>query len=338
MKAAVYRQYGPPSVVGVEEVPKPEPSDHEVLVKVRASTVNSADARLRSLRLPRGFGLLARPVLGFLGPRKKILGTEIAGEIVVIGKAVTKFKVGDRVFAFPGIAMGGHAEYRVVPEDGCILTMPANTSFEAAAAISFGGTTALHFLRGLAKLQRGEAILIVGGSGTVGSAAVQLAKYFGAQVTAVTSTANIDCVRRLGADHVIDYTKTDYLRSGTQYDVILDTVGNEGHDAYRQSLTGNGRLLLCAADVPQMLGAVKALLIGKQRVFVGTAPERVEDLKFLRELVASGQFKPLIDQCFPLEGIAAAHGRVDSGRKRGSVVIVMHASAHSGPDTWSAPC
>ncbi len=324
MKAAIYRQYGPPEVVRIEEVPRPDPKENEVLIRIRASTVNSGDARIRGLNMPRGFGLMARPAFGMFGPRKKVLGTELAGEIASIGKSVSRFKVGDRVFAFPGIGLGCHAEYRTMAELGPILPMPGNMNFEHAAAISFGGTTALYFLRNLGKIQSGEKVLIIGGSGTVGSAAVQLAKHFGAEVSAVASTSNLTTVQSLGADHVIDYTKGNYLKSDRTWDLIFDTVGVGGYPDYRAALAPNGRLLLAAADLPQMLGAAISPIISKHKVLVGGAPERLEDLRLLRDLAEAGTFKPLIDHSFPLEQIAAAHARVDSGRKRGSVVIAMY--------------
>ena len=225
MRAAVHRTYGPPDVVGIEDVETPEPKRNEVLIKIHATTVSSGDWRARSLAMPAGFGLLARPVFGFFGPRQPILGSELAGEIAGIGEGVTKFKIGDHVVAFPGIGMGCHAQYRTVPQDGRIVLKPAALSFEEAAAMSFGGTTALHFLRDLAGIRTGQKALIIGASGAVGSAAVQLAKYFGAEVTGVCSAANLDLVRSIGADRVIDYTKEDFTGNGETYDIILDAVG-----------------------------------------------------------------------------------------------------------------
>jgi NADPH:quinone reductase-like Zn-dependent oxidoreductase len=323
MKAAVYRKYGPPSVVHIEDVPRPEPKENEVLVKIRASTVSSGDSRVRSLRVPAGFGPFARPVFGFFKPRKMILGTELAGEVAAVGSRVTKFKVGDRVFAFPGFDMGCHAEYRTMPEEGRIQLMPPGLSFEEAAAISFGGTTALYYLRDLAKLQRGEQVLIIGASGAVGSAAVQLAKHLGAQVTGVTSGANLERVRELGAERVIDYTAGDYLHSGEKYDVIFDTVGSTGYSDCKPALKSDGRLLLCAASLPQILGAGWVSLTSEHRVIAGNTQERVEDLRYLKELVEAGHYRPLIDRRYPLEQIVDAHAHVDTGRKRGSVIIVM---------------
>ncbi|MBZ4418127.1 NAD(P)-dependent alcohol dehydrogenase [Myxococcus sp. RHSTA-1-4] len=323
MKAAVYRQYGPPEVVRIEELARPEPRENEVLIRVRASTVSSADWRVRSLKVPAGFGLFARPVLGMFGPRKAVLGTELAGEIEAVGSAVRKFKAGDAVFAFPGFDMGCHAEYRTLPEDGRIMPMPAGVSFEEAAAISFGGSTALHYLRDRAKAKPGDDVLIIGASGAVGSAAVQIAKHLGARVTGVTSTPNLERVSGLGADRVIDYTKTRFLEGGEKYDIIFDTVGSTSFSACESALKEDGRLLLSAAGLPQILASSWASRRGKKGVVSGNATESVEHLRYLKELVEAGQYRPLIDRTYPLERIVDAHAYVDAGRKRGSVVITM---------------
>lgn len=323
MKAAVYRQYGPPEVVRVEEVPRPIPRANEILVKVRASTVASADARVRSLRVPAGFGIFARPAFGFFGPRQPILGTELAGEVEAVGSAVRRYAVGDAVFAFLGVSMGAHAEYRAVPEEGCVALLPEGFSFEEAAALSFGGTTALTHLRDGAKVAPGERVLVVGASGAVGSAAVQIAKHLGAVVTGVTSTANVDRVRALGADHVIDYTRGGYLDGSTTYDVIYDTVGVHDHAACKAALTERGRLILAAASLPQILAGVWASMTTKHKVIAGPARENAEDVRFLRDAALQGKIRPLIDETFPLDRIVEAHARVDSGRKRGSVVVTM---------------
>ncbi|HEY9897967.1 MAG TPA: NAD(P)-dependent alcohol dehydrogenase [Pantanalinema sp.] len=323
MKAAVYRQYGSPEVVRIEEVAKPEPKDDEVLIRVKASTVSSGDWRARSLKMPAGFGLFARPVFGIFGPRQPILGTELAGEIEAVGKAVTKFKVGDAVFASSGFGMGCHAEYRTMPEDGPLVPIPAGASFEEAAAISFGGNTALYYLRDLGTIAAGDEVLIIGASGAVGSASVQLAKHFGARVTAVTSTPNVERVKTLGADRVIDYTTTSFLDDGKQYDLVFDTVGSIEYASCRAALKEEGRLLLCGASLPQMLKSMWDAKSSKQKVFAGAASERVENLRYLKDLVESGQYRPLIDRSYPLDRIVDAHAYVEAGRKRGSVVVTM---------------
>lgn len=322
MKAAVYEKYGPPDVVTIENVEKPQPKKNEVLIKIRATTVSAADWRARSLALPKGFGLIARLVFGILRPRKPILGLELAGEIDAVGKAVTKFKVGDHVFAFPGIGLGCHAEYRTMPEDGNIALKPSGLSFEEAAAICFGGTTALYYLRELAGIRAGERVLVIGASGAVGSAAVQLARHFGAQVTGVCSTANVGLVASIGADRVIDYTREDFTKNGETYDIIFDAVGNATFSSCRNSLKDGGRLLLLVADLPQMIAALFARH-DNRKVIAGGAKATIEHLLFLKALAEAGQFKPVIDQRLPLDRIVEAHARVDSHRKRGSVVITV---------------
>jgi NADPH:quinone reductase-like Zn-dependent oxidoreductase len=329
MKAAVYRRYGAPHVVSIEELPKPEPRPHEVLIRIRASTVSAADWRARTLQMPPGFALFARPAFGLVAPRKRVLGTELAGEIEAVGRAVTRFATGDRVFAFPGFGLGCHAEYRTVREDGPVMHMPTGASFEEAAAIAFGGTTALYFLRDLGRLAAAERVLVIGASGAVGSAAVQLACHFGAEVTAVTSSSNIALVQRLGAARVIDYTRQSLFAAGDRYDVILDTVGGTSFASAREALNEGGRLLLCAAGLLQLLTASWISMRGTKRVAAGPAPERVQDLQYLKELVEAGRYRPLIDRCYPLDQIVEAHTYVETRRKRGSVVITIE-SGHSG--------
>jgi NADPH:quinone reductase-like Zn-dependent oxidoreductase len=323
MKAAVYRRYGPPAVVAIEQVAKPVPRENEVLIRVRATTVSSADWRLRSLEMPKGFGPIARPVFGLFGPRKRILGTELSGDVEAVGKSVTRFRIGDTVFAFPGSKLGAHAEYRVMPEDGRIAQKPSTLSYNEAAAISFGGSTALHFLRDVAKLQAGESVLILGASGAVGSAAVQLARHAGAKVTGVCSAANADIVRSIGADHVIDYVKQNLHDAGMRYDVIVDCVAATTYKTHGDLLNPGGRLLLVLSSLKELLSAgAKA---GGKKVFAGPAPENPEHLAYLGKLCEQGAFKPLIDSVFSFEDIVHAHARVDSGRKRGSVVVALRA-------------
>ncbi len=323
MKAAVYHKYGPPEVVEVKEYPQPMPKDDEVLIKIHATTVSSADWRIRSLSVPTGFGLLVRLAFGIYRPRKPILGTELAGEIVTVGKNVTRFNVGDRIFAHPGSRLGCHAQYTTLSEDAPIALKPTNISYEEAAALSFGGTTALDFLKNKGRIQRGEKILINGASGTVGSAAVQIAKHFGAEVTGVCSTTNLEVVRSIGADKVIDYTQEDFTHNGETYDVIMDTVGTAPWARVKTSLSDHGRLLLVVAGLRDTLLAPLVSRGRGKSVLAGAAKERVEDLRFLAELAKAGKFKALIDRCYPLGKIAEAHTLVDTGHKRGSVVIRM---------------
>jgi NADPH:quinone reductase-like Zn-dependent oxidoreductase len=320
MKAAVYVKYGPPEVLRVVDVQKPVARKKELLIRVHATTVTSGDSRLRSLSVPVGFGLITRLAFGVVRPRQPILGTELAGRVEAVGEDVRQFRVGDPVFAFADTRMGCCAQYTCIPEDSAVARKPANLTFEEAAAISFGGTTALHFLR-RGKLQRGEKVLINGASGGVGTAAVQLAKYFGADVTGVCSAANVDLVRSLGADRVIDYRTEDFTKNGDTYDVIVDTVGTAPYSRSNVSLSERGRLLLVLAGLPDMLPIPWVWMTSNKRVLAGPAFGRAEDLRFLAELAEDGKFRPVIDRCFALEQIVAAHKYVDAGHKRGNVII-----------------
>lgn len=323
MKAMVYRRYGPPEVVQPAEVARPIPRDDELLIRIFATTVTSGDWRVRSLEVPAGFGLLARLALGVLGPRQPILGTELAGDVESVGKAVTRFKVGDPVFAFTDTAMGCHAEYRCIAEGGAVARKPANLGYEEAAALSFGGTTALAFLR-RAKVQRGDRVLVVGASGGVGSAAVQLARHFGAEVTGVCSTGNVELVRSIGAAKVIDYTGEDFARNGQAYDIILDTTGTAPFSRVRGSLAEGGRLALVLGSLPDLLLAPWQSMTGGRKVIAGNAGgDFTEALRFLAELAERGELRPVIDRRYPFERIVEAHRHVDTGRKRGNVVVTL---------------
>ena len=322
MKAAVYERYGPPEVLHLKEVKKPVPKDNEVLIRIRATTVTSGDWRVRSLAMPLGFRLIARLVFGVWRPRQPVLGTELAGEIERVGKNVSLFKVGDPVFAFCGAAMGCHAEYKCLPEEAALAVKPPNLSFDEAAAMSFGGTTALSFFR-RGKLRHGESVLINGASGGVGSAAVQLAKHFGAEVTGVCSTANVELVRSLGAHHVIDYTSADFTRNGKTYDIIVDTVGTAAFSRSKNSLKEGGRLLLVFGGLPDMLQIPWVSMTSRKKIIAGPAAERAEDLRFLADLAQAGTFRPFIDRRYPLAQIVEAHRYVDTGRKRGNIIITL---------------
>ena len=325
MKAATYQRYGAPDVVHITEVAKPAPKDNEILIRVRATTVNSGDWRARSLQMPRGFGVFSRLVFGLTGPRQPILGTELAGVVEAVGKDVTRFKVGDAVFAFPGFKMGSHAEYKTLPEDGPVALKPANITFEQAAALSFGGSTALEFLK-KARIAAGDRVLVNGASGAVGSAMVQIAKHFGADVTGVTSTANVELVRSIGADAVIDYTRDDFTKNGETYDIIIDTAGTAPFSRSKGSLKEGGRLMVVLGGLGGLLAAPLAGLGSSKRVIAGPAAEPPENLRILADLAAAGRFKPVIEKTFPFEKIVDAHRHVDTGRKRGSVVVVMPAN------------
>lgn len=322
MKAIVYERYGPPEVLQLKEVAKPAPKDNEVLIEVHATTVTSGDCRVRSMNVPVGFGLLSRLVFGITKPRRQILGSEFAGQVQAVGPAVSRFKVGDQVFGFTGAALGCYAQYKCMPETGALAIKPANLTFDEAAALSFGGTTALSFFR-RGKLSKGEAVLINGASGGVGTAAVQLARHFGAEVTAVCSAVNFDLVRSLGAAQVIDYTQDDFTRNGRTYDVIVDTVGTAPFSRSQASLRERGRLLLVLAGLPEMLRMPWAAMTSSKKIIAGPAPERAEDLRFLAQLAQAGGFKPVINRRYPFEQMAQAHGYVDTARKKGNVIVTL---------------
>jgi NADPH:quinone reductase-like Zn-dependent oxidoreductase len=322
MKAIVYTEYGSADVLQLKEIKTPSPNVNEVLIKIYATTVTSGDWRVRSLDMPFGFGCISRLVFGIFKPRNPILGTELAGEIVSIGKNVTNFKIGDQVFAFSGAGMGCYAEYKCMPENGAVALKPSNLSFEEAAALSFGGTTALDFFR-RAKLRSGDDVLVIGASGGVGTAAVQLASHFGANVTGVCSTANMELVRKLGASHVIDYTQENFAVSGKTYDIIVDTVGTAPFSSCKNSLKEKGRLLSVSAGLPDMLLIPWVSLTSSKRIIAGPAAERAEDLRTLAKLAEEGIYRPVIDRSYPFEQIADAHGYVDTRRKKGNVVITL---------------
>ena len=322
MRASIYERYGAPDVLQLKDVAKPAPKDNEVLIKICATTVTSGDWRARSLNVPAGFGLMSRLFFGVSRPRQPILGTELSGVVESVGKSASKFKVGEKVFAFSGAGMGCYAEYKCMPEDGAVALKPANLTFDEAAAMSFGGTTALNFFK-RGKLQSGEKVLVNGASGGVGTAAVQLARHFGADVTGVCSAANVELVKSLGAAHVIDYTKEDFTQNGETYDVIIDTVGTAPFSRIKSSLKERGRLLLVLGTLPDLLQIPWVSMTSSKRVIGGPATERAEDLRFLAKLAEAGEFRPVIDRRYPLEQIAEAHRYVDTGRKKGNVVITV---------------
>ena len=323
MQAAIYTTYGPPEVVTLAEVSTPAPKAGEVLIRICATTVSTGDWRARGLVMPAGFGLLGRLIFGLFGPRQRILGTELAGEIVATGRNVTRFRTGDQVIAFPGAAFGCHAEYRTMPETGLIVRKPANLSWEEAAALSFGGTTALSFLKAKGGIRRGDKVLVVGASGCIGTAAVQLAKHFGASVTGVCSTANLDLVRKIGADRVINYTAEDFTATGDSYDILLDATGTAPYARIARLLKPGGRHLDLLGSLGQVLGLGGPPRASGHKSIAGVARARLEDLQLLADLAATGACKPVIDRSFPLENVAEAHAHVERGHKRGSVVLTV---------------
>ena len=313
MKAAVNQQYGGPEVVRIAEVAQPVPGANEVLIRVRAAAVTSADARIRAARFPRVFRVPARLMFGIRRPRKHILGSSFSGVIEAVGPKVTGFEPGDEVCAMTGIKFGAHADYVALPAKK-VARKPASVTHEDAAGVLFGGATALFFLRDKAQVGPGQSVLINGASGAVGTNAIQLAKQFGAIVTAVTSGANRELVTQLGADNVIDYTKVDLLSIAERFDVVLDTVGNLGIKTSRPLLTAEGVALLAVADLGTILTA-------RGNVITGTAPERAEDAQLLLNLIEEGTLTVVYDGVFDLDDIVEAHLRVDSGHKRGNIIV-----------------
>jgi NADPH:quinone reductase-like Zn-dependent oxidoreductase len=324
MKAIVYTEYGSPDVLRLEEVTKPTPKDDEVLIKVHAATVTAGDVNMRGFTfVPPGFGPLPRLMFGLRQPKKAILGTELAGEIEAVGKDVTLFKKGDLIFGIGSTVVGAYAEYACRPAAGPLVIKPANLTYEEAAALPFGAGTALYFLRDKARLQPGQQVLIIGASGGVGVYAVQLAKYYGADVTGVCSTTNVELVKSLGADKVIDYTREDFTQNGQTYDIIFDTVGKTSFSQCKNALKPQGQYLAGAGGPPEFGQMLWTSIRGGKKVQAGMSSERKEDLIFIKELVEAGKIKPVIDRCYPLEQTAEAHRYVDQGHKKGNVTITV---------------
>ncbi len=320
MKIMAYETYGSPDVFEMKTANMPQPKADQLLIQVWATTVTSADCRIRSLTMPKGFGLISRLVFGIQKPKNKVLGVEFAGVVQAIGEAVTQFKIGDQVLGINGAQMGCYAEYLCISEKGAITFKPDALSFQEAVTLPFGGTTALDFFR-RAKLKTGESVLINGASGNVGTAAIQLAVNFGAEVTAICSASNRDYVLQLGASHVIDYTQTDLQQLKPVYDVIMDTVGNLPYAHIQHALKPQGRLLQVAANLTDMLRIPWIQWRTKHQIIAGPAKEQAEDLDMLVALTQAGTYRPLIDRVYAFGHLSEAHRYVDSGRKRGSVVI-----------------
>lgn len=319
MRAIVYERYGPPNVLQLQEVAKPVPKDDEIMIKIYATTVAAGDCRLRKADpfLSRLFNGLWRP------KRIPILGFELAGVVESTGSSVTRFKPGDAVYAACGIGFGAYAEYKCLPESGAVALKPANMTFEEAAAVPVGACTALHFLK-KGNIQRGSRVLVYGASGSVGTYAVQLSKHFSAEVTGVCSTSNMELVRSLGADRVIDYTKDKFADDSSVYDIIFDTVGKSPFKACVKHLTPNGFYLRAVhiSPLPIVRGLWVSLTSGK-KVIGGTSEETAEDLTYLKELIEAGKLRSVIDRRYPLEQAPEAHRYVDQGHKKGNVVLTV---------------
>ena len=322
MRAAVVTRYGATDVLALREVARPTPGLRDLLIRIEAASVSSGDARVRARRVPQGMGLLVRLAMGWSGPRQPVLGTECAGVVEAVGAAVSRFRVGDSVVAFPGAAMGAHAAYICVREDGPVAPKPEALSWDEAAALLFGGTTALHYLRE-ARLKPGDRVLVIGASGAVGVAAVQLARHGGAEVTAVCSAANDSLVTELGAARVIDYRTEDFTRDDVRWDVVMDCVGATDYARCRRVLAPGGRLLRVVCGLGGQLAAPWQGRLSGHRVIAGVSAERPADVRRLAELARDGVYRAVIDASMPLSRIAEAHARVDSGRKRGSVVVTI---------------
>jgi NADPH:quinone reductase-like Zn-dependent oxidoreductase len=324
MKAILHTKYGPPDELQLKEVEKPFPKDNEVLIKIHATTVTTTDCNARNFTfVPKSFLLIAKMMFGFRKPKINILGIDLAGEIETVGKDVKLFKEGDQVFGSPGARFGAHAEYICMPEKGVLAIKPANMTYEEAAAISLAGNTALFFIRDLGKIEARQKILIHGASGAIGTYAVQLARYYGAEVTGVCSATNTEMVKSLGADKVIDYTKEDFTKSDERYDVVFDVVGKTTFSQCKGLLKQKGIYLENMLELQDILKMMWISIIGGKKIKGGVSIESVENLNFFLELIESGKLKPVIDRSYPLEQTAEAFQYVEQGHKKGNVIIIV---------------
>jgi len=327
MKAIVYTEYGPPEVLRLKEVEKPAPKENEVLIKIYAATVAAGDGKARNIGFfTRFLGLLFGRNFGLIRPKRQIPGFELAGEIEAVGKDVKRFKEGDQVFGAAGISMGAYAEYKCMPEEpkgleGVLAIKPSNMTYEEAAAVPVGALAALHFLRE-GKIQSGQEVLIYGASGSNGTFAVQLAKLFGAEVTGVCSTTNLELVKSLGADRVIDYTKQDFTNSGETYDIIIDAVSKSSISGSKRSLKKEGIYVVAGPSLP-LLQKLWTSLTSSKKVKFGPDRAKNEDLVYLGELIEEGKIKAAIDRRYPLVQMVEDHRYVDYGHKKGNVVITV---------------
>lgn len=324
MRAAVYTKFGPPEVVSIQDVADPIPGPRDIIIRVHATTVTTADWRVRSRTMPAPvFTLLAPLVLGVFGPRKRVLGTECAGIVERVGASVTTFRPGDRVITVTGAGMGTHAERVRVRDNSAITRIPDSLTFDQAVSVPFGGLVALHCLRDLAALRPGQRVLVVGASGAIGVAAVQLARHMGAVVTGVCSTPNVGLVTSLGAAAVIDRTTTDFTRQQQVYDIVLDTVGATSFAKCRHVLTPDGQFLAVLMGLTEFWQMLSTRLFGKRRVRGAIVSATAPNLELLMDLADAGHLKPVIDSTYTLDQIVDAHRRVDSGRKVGSVIVTI---------------
>ncbi|MEA4909394.1 MAG: NAD(P)-dependent alcohol dehydrogenase [Anaerolineaceae bacterium] len=331
MKAIVCTRYGPPDVLRLGEVEKPVPGANEVLIRIHATTVTAGDCEMRALKFPLWLSIPMRFYNGLVRPsRIKIIGQELAGEVAAVGKNVTAFRPGAAVFGTTGFNMGAYAEYITLPEkggemDGALAHKPVSLTYAEAAAAPLGGLEALHFLR-LADLHNGEKILIIGAGGSIGTMAVQLARYFGAVVTGVDRGEKMDLLGAIGAERAIDFTREDFSREGEQYDVVFDVVGKASFARCMRSLKPGGRYVLANPSLADMLRGAWASRTGDKKVIFGAAKQRAEDLVLIKELIEGGKLKPVVDRSYPLEQAVEAHRYVESGNKKGNVVIAVAAS------------
>jgi len=324
MKAILHTKYGPPDELQLKEVEKPVPKDNEVLIKIHATTVTTSDCNVRNFTfVPKSFMFFARIMFGFKKPKINILGIDLAGEIEAVGINVKRFKEFDQVFGSPGASFGAHAEYICLPEKSALAKKPANMTYEEAAAIPLAGNTALFFIRDLGEIQAGQKILIHGASGAIGTYAVQLAKYYGAEVTGLCSSTNVEMVKSLGADKVIDYTKEDFTKSKERYDFIFDVVGKTTFSQCKGLLKQKGIYLENMLELKDILKMMWTSIIGGKKIKGGVSKESVKNLNFFSELIESEKLKPVIDRSYPLEQTAEAFQYVEQGHKKGNVIITI---------------
>ena len=322
MKAIICPKYGPPEILQLGDIEKPVPKEKEVLIKIHATTVTAGDCEIRGLKFPPMMKLLIRLGFGLKGPRRKVIGQEFAGEIEAVGKSVTRFKKGDKIFGSPGMKLGTYAEYCCLPEDGPMIIKPPEITFGEGAAIPLGGLEALHFLR-KGNIQKGEKVLIIGAGGSIGTAGIQLARNFGGKITAIDSTSKLDKMLSIGAEQVIDFTKEDFTKMGQTYDVIFDIVGKNSFSDCIGLLNENGRYLIANPGLSHKFKAILLSMRSNKKVISDYTVQRSEDLSYLAEQIVGGKIKILIDKVFPLEQMVKAHQYVETGAKKGNLVITV---------------